>query len=83
MKPTSTSIRTGLWDPEAALAQGTINRFTGELEITFHDAPAEGIQVKATYSYYSPQGLALFNTTNVDSQMLNLTDEFIHGEGFT
>jgi hypothetical protein len=62
---------------------GTINRFTGEWSVTFNTAPAVGVPIRASYSYYSASSaLQAFNDDNIDNTMLGLTDEFIWPDGY-
>ena len=62
---------------------GTIKRFTGEWQVTFNTAPAAGVPIKASYSYYtSSSTLQTFTDANVDNNMLALTNEFINPTGY-
>jgi hypothetical protein len=62
---------------------GTINRFTGEWSVTFNTAPAVGVPIRASYSYYSASSaLQAFNDDNINNTMLGLTDEFIWPDGY-
>ncbi len=60
---------------------GFINRFTGEFEVTFNTAPPSGRKVTASYTYYSSGGLTDFIPSNLNTAILNLTDEDIIGIG--
>lgn len=63
---------------------GTINRFTGEISVTFADAPAAGVPVKASYSYYTAQTtLTEFTPANITNSMLGLDATYIIPDGFT
>lgn len=57
---------------------GWINRFTGDFKLTFGEESTPGNEVKASYKYYEmKQALKSFDTTNVNTTMLNLTNEYI------
>jgi type IV pilus assembly protein PilY1 len=63
---------------------GTINRYTGDYQITFHTAPAAGVPIKASYSYYTTAAtLPEFNQTNITGNMLGLDNTYVVGKGFT
>ena len=63
---------------------GTINRFTGEFEVTFNTPPPNDVPITATYAYYTvTKTLKAFNTTNVTSEMLGLQrGDYIIPDGF-
>jgi hypothetical protein len=62
---------------------GTINRFTGEFEITFNTAPNLNQPITASYSYYTAQQQLLdFTAGNVSNAMLALDDTYIVPDGF-
>jgi hypothetical protein len=61
---------------------GTINRFTGEFEITFDAPPENNRPIRATYSYYTvKQQLLDFNDDNVTNDMLGIDETEIFPEG--
>jgi hypothetical protein len=63
---------------------GTINRFTGSYSITFKNAPADGVPIIASYSYYSSSSTLLeFNNTHVSNTMLGLDDKYVIPNGYT
>jgi len=52
---------------------GTINRFTGEFQITFNTAPGNNVVIKAAYEYYAASStLKLFTSVNVTNSMLGI-----------
>jgi len=61
---------------------GTINRFTGEFEITFNEAP-DDLNITASYSYYTARQHLLDFTAgdNVSNAMLALDDTYIFPDG--
>ncbi len=62
---------------------GTINRFTGEWEITPYEVPTAGMPVIANYSWYTPlPDLKAFNAGNVSNVLLDLDGTYVHGAGF-
>jgi hypothetical protein len=62
---------------------GTIKRFTGEWSLTFNTAPAVGVPIRASYSYYSASSaLQAFNVDNITNTLFGLTDEFIWPDGY-
>ena len=62
---------------------GTIKRFTGEYAVKFNTPPAMGVPIMASYSYYiSSSTLQTFTGTNVDNNMLALTNDFINPIGY-
>jgi hypothetical protein len=62
---------------------GTINRFTGEWEITPHQVLNEDTPVSASYAWYAtPSVLKPFSTTNVTNTMLDLDDTYVVGAGY-
>ena len=61
---------------------GTINRFTGEYEITFNTPPDNDQPITASYSYYTAQQQLLdFTGGNVTNAMLGLDNTEIIPEG--
>jgi hypothetical protein len=61
---------------------GTINRFTGEFEITF-SSPPDGLPFIAAYSWYDTEVQPLsFNAANVSNAMLAIDDEEISPTGY-
>ncbi len=63
---------------------GTINRFTGEYNLTFDTAPGSGVPIKASYSYYTTTSTLLaFTPANVTNAMLGLDNTFILPDGYT
>ena len=64
--------------------KGTINRFTGEFEVTFQNPPDFNVPIMASYTYYTTSSdLKRFNTTNVTSDMLGLQrGDYIIPDGF-
>ncbi len=63
---------------------GTINRFTGEWEITPHETPGGGLPVTANYSWYiASSPLQAFTAGNVTNAMLDLDDTYVIGSGFS
>jgi type IV pilus assembly protein PilY1 len=63
---------------------GTINRYTGDYQITFHSAPAAGVPIKASYSYYTTAAqMPEFKQADVTSGMLGLDNTYVVGKGFT
>jgi type IV pilus assembly protein PilY1 len=62
---------------------GTINRFTGEVTLTFNSAPADGVPIKASYSSYEAQEvLTAFTGANITNSMLGLDDTYIIPDGY-
>ncbi|UCD78098.1 MAG: hypothetical protein JSW26_22220, partial [Desulfobacterales bacterium] len=62
---------------------GTINRFTGEFEITFNTAPDNNRPITANYNYYTAQQQLLnFTAANVNNDMLGLDDTYVIPEGY-
>jgi type IV pilus assembly protein PilY1 len=62
---------------------GTINRFTGEFEITFNTAPDNNQPITANYSYYTAQQQLLdFTANNLTNAMLGLDDTHIFPDGY-
>jgi hypothetical protein len=62
---------------------GTINRFTGTVQITFNTAPGDGVPIRASYSYYTTsQTLKAFTPANVTNAMLGLDNTYIIGGGY-
>jgi len=54
---------------------GTFNRFTGEYDITFHNPPVNGVNITATYRYYSyTQNLLEFEEAHLSNEKLGLDD---------
>jgi len=63
---------------------GTINRFTGQWEVTFTDPPLLDEPIRASYNYYRAKNtLKQFRSANVTKEMLALTDETIWPDGYT
>jgi hypothetical protein len=63
---------------------GTINRFTGQYEITFNTAPGKDQPITASYNYYTArQQLLDFKTGNVTHAMLGIDDTKIFPGGFS
>jgi len=62
---------------------GTINRFTGEFELTFSSAPRKNQPITARYSYYTLGRQFLdFNTANVSPAMLAVDNQTIIPHGY-
>ena len=62
---------------------GTINRFTGEWEITPHEVLTAGMPITANYSWYSASStLQAFTGANVTNALLDLDDTYIFGAGY-
>lgn len=63
---------------------GTINRFTGEWEITPHEVPNAGLPVTANYSWYTASStLQAFTSGNVTNAMLDLDNTYVIGSGYS
>ena len=59
---------------------GRINRANGSFSVTFDQAPAKGVPITASFSYYTDQpNLVAFNNANVTSAMLGLDNTYIQG----
>lgn len=62
---------------------GTINRFTGEFTLTFHEAPIESASIRASYQHYTASGAPLvFAAANVTKAILSLDDTEIIPDGY-
>ena len=63
---------------------GTINRFTGEVSVTFNSPPGAAVPIKASYSYYVAQTvLTAFTPANITNSMLGLDGTYVVGQGYT
>ncbi|WP_035242487.1 PilC/PilY family type IV pilus protein [Desulfobacter vibrioformis] len=63
---------------------GTINRFTGQISVTFKSAPGADVPVKASYFYYVAQGtLEPFTPDNITNTTLGLNETHLIGKGYT
>ncbi|MDY0262680.1 PilC/PilY family type IV pilus protein [Syntrophotalea acetylenica] len=62
---------------------GTINRFTGEWQITPHAVVGNGIPIKASYKWYATSSILVpFTATNIDNSMLGLDNTYVVGAGY-
>ena len=62
---------------------GSINRFTGEWDITPRDVLGEGMPVKASYKWYAASStLRAFTSANVNNVMLGLDNTYVIGAGY-
>jgi hypothetical protein len=67
---------------------GTINRFTGAYDLTFHQPPATQVPITASCSYYPSSGssgqvLGDFSADYITNGMLGITAEYVEGTGYT
>ncbi len=62
---------------------GTINRFSGAVEVRFDEPPDDGTSIKCSYSYYTAgSSLIEFKHAHVDNNMLALDDLHITPGGY-
>lgn len=62
---------------------GSINRHTGAFSVTFDEAPANGVAITASYSYYELTGNLLnFTRANTPDSVLAIDDSYLNGSGY-
>jgi hypothetical protein len=68
---------------DSSVGSGTINRFTGEFQITFNTPPPAGLPFVAAYGWYSTANVPkAFSSANIDNQMLALDNTPIIPSGY-